>query len=69
MKKSIVLGILGLAAGAVASYGQGAVFLDNYVKSTYNPVYESVALGGGLLNCTFTAQIYYDPTANPKYRW
>ena len=30
MKKSLVLGILGLAAAAVTSYGQGYITLDNY---------------------------------------
>lgn len=49
MKKSIVLGILGLAAGMASSYGQGFVALDNYgdAQSTvivYGPT------GGGALN-------------------
>jgi hypothetical protein len=64
MKKSLVLGILGLAVGVVSSYGQGAMFLDNYFSSTFNPVYLSAALGGGLVPGGFTASIYYDHTAN-----
>jgi hypothetical protein len=63
MKKSLVLGILSLATAAVTSYGQGAIYLDNYVSDTYNQVYLSAALGGGLVPSGYTAGIYYDPTA------
>lgn len=61
MKKSLVFSILGLATAAVSSYGQGAVFLDNYALSTFNPVVLAdrvTKVPGG-----FTAQLYYDPTA------
>ncbi len=34
MKKSIVLAILGIAAGTTASYGQGTVSFNNYFSST-----------------------------------
>jgi hypothetical protein len=65
MKKSLVLGILGLAAGAVSSHGQGDIFLDNYISSTYNPVYYRFLDGGGILAPVgFTVGLYYDPTAN-----
>jgi len=64
MKKSLVIGILGLAVGAVSSYGQGNLYLDNYFSSTYNGIFEAVILGGGLVPTTFTAGIYYDTTAN-----
>lgn len=64
MKKSLVLGFLGLAAGAVSSYGQGAIFLDNYLLSTDNPVYEHTFLGTFLLPAGYTVGLYYDPTAN-----
>jgi len=64
MKKSIILGILGLTTAAVTSYGQGVVFLDNYLVSSTALVSYSAALGGGLLPAGFTAGIYYDPTAN-----
>jgi len=63
MKKSIILGILGLTVGVVSSYGQGAVYLDNYVSSTANQVFLSAALGGGLVPAGYTAGLYYDPTA------
>jgi len=62
MKKSLILGILGLAAGAVTTYGQGAVFLDNYHSSTYNPVIYGSG-GGGAVGSGFTVQLYYDLTA------
>jgi hypothetical protein len=64
MKKSIILGILGLTVGVVSSYGQGAMYLDNYVSSTGNQVFLSAALGGGLVPAGYTAGLYYDPTAN-----
>ncbi len=38
MKRSFALGILGLAATAVSTYGQGCIFLDNYLNSTFNPI-------------------------------
>jgi len=61
MKKSLVLGILGLTAAAVSSYGQGAMFLDNYLASTFNPI---AVQGGGLAGAGFTVQLYYNPTVN-----
>lgn len=64
MKKSLILGILGLAVGAVSSYGQGVVFLDNYLVSAGAIVSYGASLGGGPLPSGFTAGIYYDPTAN-----
>jgi hypothetical protein len=64
MKKSLVLGILGLAVGAVTGYGQGYIFLDNYLSSTYNPGCLSAELGGGLAPVGFTVGLYYDPIAN-----
>jgi len=36
MKKSLVLGILGLAVAAVTSYGQGYIILDNYFSNSGN---------------------------------
>jgi len=63
MKKSIVLGILGLAAAAVTGYGQGCIFLDNYISSTYNPVCLGADLDG-LAPVGFTVGLYYDHTAN-----
>jgi len=60
MKKSLILGILGLTAGAVSSYGQGAVYIDNY--QTSGPLITfSGALGGGGVDSTFTIGLYYGP--------
>ena len=64
MKKSIVLGILGLAAGAVSTCGQGCIFLDNYFSSTYNPATYDAEFGGRLLPAGFTIGLFYDPVAN-----
>ena len=64
MKKSLVLGILGLAAAAVSSYSQGNIYLDNYFSSTYNPVYLSGEFGGGLAPVGYKVGLYYDPIAN-----
>lgn len=63
MKRSFVLGILGLATAAVTSYGQGVIWLDNY-QSSGPQVYFGSPLGGGLLPAGFTAGLYYDPTPN-----
>src|ERR1017187_6075214 len=66
MKKSLVLGILGLATAAVTSYGQGYITLDNYNGGpllTYgagvpaNGV--SGALGSGGLNGSWTVGLYF----------
>jgi hypothetical protein len=64
MKKSLVLGILGLAVGAVTGYSQGNIYLDNYFSSTYNPVYLSGEFGGGLAPVGYKVGLYYDPIAN-----
>ena len=62
MKKSIVLAIVGLAAGmATSSYGQGAIKLDNY--NTYGPnvtygAGSDGALGAGV-NPSYTMGLYY----------
>jgi hypothetical protein len=48
MKKAIVLAIIGLAAGAASSYGQGAIWLDNY-DSTAHPLITYGAGSGGTL--------------------
>lgn len=68
MKKSLVIGILGLAVGAVSSYGQGAIFLDNYLSGTYNGIFQAVTLGGGLVPVGWTAGLYYNPAANQDIR-
>ncbi|MGH7990254.1 MAG: PEP-CTERM sorting domain-containing protein [Limisphaerales bacterium] len=60
MKKSIILGILGLAVGVASSYGQGAVFMDNYISSGPFLTFSS-DLGGGLLTTGYTVGLYYGP--------
>src|ERR1700690_3513492 len=67
MKKSILLGIIGLAAGVATSYGQGFILLDNY--SSYGPYVTyganvpangvSGALGSGGLNGSWTVGLYF----------
>ena len=64
MKKSLILGIFGLATAAVSSYGEGNIFLDNYLSDTYNPVCLSAEFGGGPAPVGFTVGLYYDPTPN-----
>ena len=62
MKKSIVLAIVGLAAGmATSSYGQGVILLDNY--NTYGP-YVTYGAGsdgtvGTGVNASYTMGLYY----------
>ena len=63
MKKSLVLGILGLATAAVTSYGQANIFLDNYVASSYNPVTYNGSKVTSTLFGGFTVGMYYDPVA------
>src|SRR5689334_17415182 len=43
MKKSVILGLLGLAATAATTFGQGFISLDNY--TTYGPL---VTYGAGV---------------------
>jgi PEP-CTERM motif-containing protein len=38
MKRTLVASILGLAATAVSSYGQGTIVLNNYATPSYQPV-------------------------------
>jgi len=67
MKKSLVIGILGLAAVAASSYGQGCIWLDNYLS--YGPIFTygwgvpvngvNGGLGSGGLNGSWIAGIYF----------
>jgi len=73
MKKSLLLGILGLAAGVASSYGQGYITLDNYYSNggaggpviTYgagvplNGVSGALGTVGTGLNGAWTAGIYF----------
>jgi hypothetical protein len=62
MKKSIVLAILGVAAGATASYGQGTVNFSNYYSTsspTVNYANSNVPVGkaGLSLGSEFSAEL------------
>jgi len=71
MKKSILLGIVTLAAGAAASYGQGFVTLDNYSSGLIDPpvvygagvpangVSGSLGTVGAGLNSSWTVGLYF----------
>jgi len=70
MKKSIALGLLGLAAAAAPSFGQGYIWLDNYSSGTdpmlaYWPGVPangvSGALGSGGLSSAWTVGFYWAP--------
>jgi PEP-CTERM motif len=68
MKKSLLLGILGLAAAVATSFGQGTISLDNYDSTTHPLVkYGSTADGAAgaalSLNSGYTIGIYYVNTA------
>jgi len=71
MKKSVLLGIIGLAAGMATSYGQGFITLDNYDSNgsqaaqlvTYGAGVPangiSGAVGSGGLTSAWTAGLYW----------
>lgn len=74
MKKSLVLGILGLAVAAVTSYGQGYITLDNYTSNSggngpgfvqygagvaANGVSGALGTVGDGLNASWTVGIYF----------
>lgn len=63
MKKSLLLGIVGLAAGAVSSFGQGQIFLDNYNSSAHPLITYGTGAGGtfgeGLVGSQWTVGLYY----------
>jgi hypothetical protein len=58
MKKSLILGILGLAAVVASSYGQGVIWLDNYASS--GPLLHAVG-GVALLPTGYNIGLYYGP--------
>lgn len=67
MKKSLILGLLGLAATVVPSFGQGVVFLSNYNTGGNYVTYGanvpangvSGANGSGGVTSSWTEGIYY----------
>jgi hypothetical protein len=67
MKKTILLGLLGLAAASLPSFGQGTIALDNY-DSTQHPLVTYGANTGGTVGSaittgTYTAGWYFVNTA------
>jgi hypothetical protein len=69
MKKSVLLGIIGLAAGVATSYGQGYIQLSNYQSTSTLLTYGagvpangvSGALGSGPLSTAWTVGLYFAP--------
>jgi len=61
MKKTIVLGMIGLAASMVSSYGQGAIHLDNYDSSGPYVTYGAGTDGtvGTGVSSAYTMGFYY----------
>jgi hypothetical protein len=68
MKKSVLLGIIGLAAGMATSYGQGYLSLDNYSLGSNSPLTYganvpangvSGALGSGPLSTAWSVGLYF----------
>lgn len=56
MKKALILGILGLAAAATQSFGQGSTAFDNYDSSPYMPVMYG---GKGVTNTTIKVDLLF----------
>lgn len=62
MKKTLILGILGLAASVVTTYGQGTIQLDNYDSTTHPLVTYGAGSGGTVgagVNSSFSVGLYY----------
>ena len=58
MKKSVILAILGLAAGIVSTYGAGVILLDTYESSGPLITLGHTPIDGSL---GFTVGLYYAP--------
>ncbi|HTI99522.1 MAG TPA: hypothetical protein VL527_11620, partial [Dongiaceae bacterium] len=59
MKKSLVLAIVGLAAGVVASYGQGTVQFSSYISNGGVGATTTIFGTSTLVDSSFKAQLYY----------
>jgi hypothetical protein len=64
MKKSVILGILGLTAGVVTSFGQGTIQFDNYNSNAGNGFLTTYGSDQGAnaglgLSSSFTAALIY----------
>ena len=60
MKKSVLLGIIGLTAGVVASYGQGAIGFDTYFANGGTGIVTQ--FGATPLGSTYTGELLYSLT-------
>ena len=65
MKKSVILAVLGLAAGVATSFGQGSLSFNSYNagSSGSTTVNFSAGLGGGLVSSGYSADILYSLSA------
>jgi hypothetical protein len=67
MKKSVLLGIIGLAAGAATSFGQGFIALDNYDSSAHPLITYGAGGGGtvgsGVTGAGWTVGLYFASSA------
>jgi hypothetical protein len=64
MKKSVIIAALGLAAGAVSSFGQGTIIFNSYLANAsvgIQTLFNS-SLGGGPVGAGFTADLLYSLT-------
>jgi len=66
MKKSILVGIIGLAASAATTFGQGSIALNNYSTSILPHALQDVTYGAGSggtlnagINSSFTVGLYW----------
>jgi len=63
MKKTLILGLLGVALSSASSFGQGAILLDNYNTGGPNITYGAGSGGtvGAGLGAGWTVGLYYAP--------
>jgi len=62
MKKSVILAVLGLAAGAATSFGQGFLQFNSYNASSYGGTVVTFLNGGAKVSTGFTADVLYSLT-------
>lgn len=61
MKKSVVIALLGLAVGAVSSFGQGSIVFNSYLANSYNGIQTmfSGTLGSGPVGAGYSADLLW----------
>ena len=64
MKKSVVIAILGLAVGAVSSFGQGSIQFNSYIANSLDGILTSFSgsLGSGPVGAGYSADLLYSTT-------